>query len=272
MLYRVFVLKLSHSTSLWAVTLFGLWCASPVLQAGYAETLGILLLLGGLYNLLQHRYLPAIPWLAGLSITRPGMVSFAAMLAGMWLVRHLKDRRGVDHFSTSERWQLGLLAGLSAALGLAWPAVAWIVTGRPDAYTATELAWRAVTPHPHLQLFEGWLSLGASLWGDFWAPMFVLLVMVLAAFLIFRPSMKTLGNELRLWTAAYLLYLFLVFNPQSSTFRILMPAFPLIGAFAVWSSKWSRTAKWFILVGLTITQLVWLSICWVYVNPDFTPP
>ena len=272
MIYRVLNLKLDAATSLWAVTLFGFWCASPVLQTGYAETLGFLLLAGGLYYLMQHRYLAALPWLVGLSITRPGMVSFAAMLAGMWIVRLVKHRRGLSEFAVRERWQLGALTAASAVLGLAWPLVAWAVTGRSDAYTATELAWRVVTPHPHLQPFEGWLWLGAKLWGDFWAPMFVLLLLALAAWLLFRPSVRVLGNELRLWTAAYLLYLFLVFNPQSSTFRILMPSFPLIGAVAYWSRNWSKTAKWFVLVGLTVSQLVWLSVCWVYVNPDFTPP
>lgn len=272
MIYKVLNLKLDSATSLWAVTLFGFWCASAVLQTGYAETLGFLLLAGGLYYLMQHRYLAALPWLVALSITRPGMVSFAAMLAGMWIVRLIKARRGGPEFEALERWQLGALTAVSTLLGLAWPVVAWITTGRSDAYTATELAWRVVTPHPHLQLFEGWLSLGASIWGDFWAPMFVMLAMAFAAWLLFRRSTGVLGNELRLWTAAYLLYLFLVFNPQSSTFRILMPAFPLIGAFAYWSRNWPKTGKWLLLVGLTISQLVWLAVCWVYVNPDFTPP
>ena len=272
LLYRIFALKFEHSTALWAVTLFGFWCASPVLQAGYAETLGLVLLAGGLYFLMQHRYLAAAPWLVGLSITRPGMVSFAAMLAGMWLVRLVKARRGQGEFPTPERWGLGALTLASAALGLAWPVIAWLATGRPDAYTATELAWRVVTPHPKLVPFEGWLSLGASLWGEFWAPMFLLAAVGISTGLVFLPSVRRLGNELRLWVAAYLAYVFLVFNPQSSTFRILLPAFPLVAALAFKTRAWSNSSKWFLLIGLTITQLIWLAICWVYVNPDFTPP
>jgi hypothetical protein len=272
MMYKIFAIKFDHATSLWAVALFGFWCASPVLQAGYAETLGLLLLAGGLYFLMQHRYLAALPWLVGLSITRPGMVSFAATLAGMWVVRYIKHSRGKDDFSSKERWGLGGLALASAALGLAWPVVAWIATGRSDAYTASELAWRMVTPNPKLVPFDGWLTLGASLWGDFWAPMFLLLLLGIAAWVLFLPSVRRLGNELRLWVAAYLAYVFVFFNPQSSTFRILLPAFPLVAAFALKTRGWGASSKWFVLIGLTITQLIWLAICWVYVNPDYTPP
>jgi hypothetical protein len=102
--------------------------------------------------------------------------------------------------------------------------------------------------------------------------MFLLVVFGIAAWLLFLPSVKLLGNELRLWVAAYFAYVLLVFNPQSSTFRILLPAFPLVAALALKTRGWGASSKWFLLIGLTITQLVWLAICWVYVNPDFTPP
>lgn len=272
MVYQVFRIKLDHATSLWAVALFGFWCASPVLQTGYAESLGLLLLACGLYFLMQHRYVAAVPWLVGLSITRPGMVSFAAMLAGMWLVRWFKSRRGSEEFPSVERSKLAALTALSALLGVVWPIFAWIVTRRPDAYTATELAWRVVDPHAHLVLFEGWLHLGQRLWGDFWAPMFVILAMAIATWLLFTAPMRRLGNELRLWTAAYLFYIFAVFNPQSSTYRILMMAFPLVGGFAIWSSGWRRWQKVVWVLLMIAGQILWLKTCWVFAHPDFTPP
>jgi hypothetical protein len=272
MIFKVFSLRFDAKVSLWGVTFFGLWCASPVLQAGYAETLGFLLLAGGLYFLIQHRYLAALPWLIGLSITRPGMISFAAALGGMWLVRWFKHRKGSDEFPTTDRWRLAALTAASGLLGLAWPIIAWIATGRADAYTVTELAWRTYDPNAHLALMDGWFALGASLWGEYWGSMFVVLVVSLAAGVLFLPSVKALGNELRLWVAAYFLYLFLVFNPQSSTWRILMPAFPLMAALALATRKSRPWVRWGIVAALIVSQFVWLSICWVYVNPDFTPP
>jgi len=271
-IYQLLRIKLDHKTALWSVTLIGFWCASPVLQTGYAESLGLLLLAGGLQQLMRHKYVAAIPWLVGLSITRPGMVSFAAMLAGMWVVRWVKDRRGTEGFPVLERWKLAALTALSALLGLAWPIFAWIVTGRRDAYTVTELAWRVVDPNAHLVLFEGWLGLGERLWGAFWAPMFVLLCMALAAWLLFTKPMRQLGNELRLWTAAYLLYIFAVFNPQSSTYRILLMAFPLAAGFAVWSRDWKLWQKLFWICLMIAGQVLWLATCWIFAHPDFTPP
>ena len=44
---------------------------------------------------------------------------------------------------------------------------------------------------------------------------------------------KRLGVEMRLWSASYLVYLLLVFFPQSSIFRLLVPLSPLWGAVAL---------------------------------------
>ena len=272
MIYKLFALKFEEGVALWGLTLFGFWATSPVLQAGYAETLGLLFLTGGLYYLIQHRYLLAVSWLVGLSITRPGMVSFAAMLFGMWIVRWFKHRNGQVFFTNTERWQLGGLAVFSGFLGLAWPIFAWIVTGRMDAYTATELAWRYSGANAHLVLMDGWFGIGNLLLGPHWGWAFVVFAVGLGVWVQFSKSVRKLGNELRLWNGAYFLYLLLVFNPQSSTFRILMPAFPLFAALAFKTRNLSPTSKWFVLVFMTITQMVWLAICWVFVNPDYTPP
>jgi hypothetical protein len=271
-MYRIFALRFDDSVSLWAVTLFGFSVSSAVLQTGYAETLGLLLLALALYYLMQHSYFVALPALIGLSITRPGMVAFALVLAGLWALRWWNGKKGTDDFPTTERWKLAILTGLSGLLGVAWPLFAWWATGRMDAYTQTELAWRSADPNRQLVWFGGWADLGASMFGVFWAPMFVLGLIIAISRLMFTKSVKMLGNELRLWVGAYLLYVLIFFNPQSSTFRILMPAFPLVAVFALKTAKLSKLAKWFILVALTVLQMIWLAVCWVYVSPDFTPP
>jgi len=81
-----------------------------------------------------------------------------------------------------------------------------------------------------------------------------------------------MGTELRLWTGAYLAYLLVVLNAQSSSFRILLPAFPLLAAFAVFSVRWPRWAKVLLVLAMIGSQLLWLWVCWIYRYPDFTPP
>jgi hypothetical protein len=48
----------------------------------------------------------------------------------------------------------------------------------------------------------------------------------------FEPHVRRLGPEMRLWSASYVLYLLVVFFPQSSIFRLLLPLAPLYGAIA----------------------------------------
>ncbi len=80
-------------------------------------------------------------------------------------------------------------------------------------------------------------------------------VVGLAAVLLFEPHVRRLGVELRLWSASYLLYLLLVFFPQSSIFRLLLPLSPMWGAFALPRSRAWRIGV--LVVGLA-AQWWWI--------------
>ena len=59
-----------------------------------------------------------------------------------------------------------------------------------------------------------------------------------------RRGCGRLGVDIRLWLGSYALYLLAVFFPQSSTFRLLAPMFPILGALAVprsrlYGGRWS---------------------------------
>ena len=49
----------------------------------------------------------------------------------------------------------------------------------------------------------------------------------------FTPWVRRLGVDLRFWMLSYALYLLAVFFPQSSTFRLLVPLAPALGALAI---------------------------------------
>jgi len=272
-IYKIFVLKFSSEVALWSILLFGLSPASPVLQVGYAETLGLVLLACGLYFLMRHRYFAAAPFLVALSITRPGMVAFAMMLGGMWLVRHFKASRGQGEFPSAERIKLAGLTAFSGLLGFAWYFFAGWATGRADAYLATELAWRAgATGHAKLVPLEGWLISSNWYFGQVFGPVLLVAALAVTTWLMFSPGVKSLGNELRLWVGAYFVYLLLVFFPQSSTLRILLPVFPLFAALGTSTVKASRGLKIALMAVLIFCQLTWLVTCWMYTAPDTTPP
>jgi hypothetical protein len=96
----------------------------------------------------------------------------------------------------------------------------------------------------------------------------VVLVAGFAVFL-FTPAVRRLGTDIRFWMLSYALYLLAVFFPQSSTFRLLVPLAPALGAFAIPRSPVYRAS----LVVLGIAgQVGWLYIAWWVDGLDWTPP
>jgi hypothetical protein len=268
--YRLFARHLTSKQSLWAVAILGLWGASPTLQAGYAESLGLVFFAWTLLLVDRERYLASLLPTALLSVTRPGALAIALMLALIFAHRwwHRNTEEGFERM----RWQLLTATAASGVLGLLWSAVAWFSTGRMDAYISTELAWRSgYTGKTHFEPFVSWiigfnwLSPGPSGW------ILLALVVGLVVWSLLLPQTIALGLTMRTWMAAYWGYLFVFFYPQSSTFRILLPMLPLFALLAVATAS-SKARMWFLGTALSAFQLWWLLECWMYTAPDFTPP
>ena len=268
MLYRLMHLILPAGTALFSVVLFCVAPLSPIMQVSYAESMQMFLLTLVLYLLMQRRYLSMVLVVAIMALTRPSALAFALTLAAHVVYRFAI--RAKEPFPVRERILASGVAVFSGLAGLAWPAIAWLVTGSMTAYTDTELAWRApYVGYRELVPFASWLQ-GAS----FWLPGpvgVVVLVVVVAGFFasLFLPAVRALGMSLRLWLASYALYLLAVFFPQSSTFRLLMPLFPLAGALAHPRSRVYRVA---LVVVSILGQAVWIYYCWWIDGYDWTPP
>jgi hypothetical protein len=261
--HRLFVRVLgSGSKANWALV-FVLTCASsPVLQTGYAEALGLLCIALALLAYLKRQHWLVAAALAVLAFSRPGVLAFAAMFGIIFLIRLIKrDPEG--------RLQLFLLGAWATLLGFAWPIIAGLVTGRPDSYFATEMAWRhGYTGSFEFTPFSGFIVAFQNFFGG---PIGILIYLILVAnliYLFFAKEIVALG-EVRWYAAGYLLYLFAVFYPQSSSFRLLLPLFILGGALSL---KASGVRRWVIAGFFVLTQVIWVATCWMYATPDFTPP
>ncbi|MGU3410988.1 hypothetical protein ACLBWP_12825 [Microbacterium sp. M1A1_1b] len=252
-----------------------LFCVAPVsamFQVAYAEAMGLFLLLVALLLLVERRFWTMLPVVLLLGMTRPTGLAFALLMLlfiGVWVLRPAWLREA----SAPTLRQIvppAVVAVVSGLVGLAWPAVAWAVTGVPRAYTDTELAWRSsyigwkdlVPFAPWVQGFGWWFRQPAGS---------VLLVVVLVGFAAFvaMPAARRLGLELRLWSVAYLVYLLAVFFPQSSTWRILLPIAPLLGIVALPRSRLYRVV---VVVLCVVLQWTWLYYCWYIDGYDWTPP
>ena len=128
------------------------------------------------------------------------------------------------------------------------------MTGQPDGLhrhraglaRAPTSATRSSFPFtPWFQGAEWWLARAGLPEGVAWwlgAALVVLLVAGFAVFL-FTPWVRRLGVDLRFWMLSYALYLLAVFFPQSSTFRLLVPLAPALGALAIPRSPVYRVAS-----------------------------
>ncbi|MEY4042692.1 MAG: hypothetical protein RL529_259 [Actinomycetota bacterium] len=272
--YRVFAAKLNDKQALWAVGLFLISPASPILQTGYAESLGLLLMALVLYYWITDRFWLVLLSMTALAFTRPGLAAFALAFAVGWVYRFVQARMGGRGFGWLDALKLGGLALAAVLLNLAWPLVAAINTGRHDAYVATELAWRSSYPFGGggLNPVLPWFSSAEYFIGGDLGRFVVVLAILGAVAIFFVPQVKQLGLDVNAFAAAYFAYLLIFFFPQSSILRILMPTFVLYGALAQVYVKWSRGWRIAAVIVLVLLQFGWLLTCWRYQAPDFSPP
>jgi hypothetical protein len=266
--YRLMRRVQPQSVALFSVVLFCVAPLSPLLQFGYAESMQLMLLTLALLLVLERRYLVLMPVIFVMALTRPTGLAFALFLA-----LHVGYRwysRARDPFPMREAVLASSVAVFSGVMGLAWPALAWAVTGSITAYTDTELSWRsAYIGYQELVPFTAWFQSGVWWLGQ---PVGILAVVgLIVAFtaVMFTPWVRSLGVDLRLWVVSYALYLLAVFFPQSSVFRLLMPMFPLLGALARPRSVVYRVVVTLVLI---CGQWGWLLLCWGVDGADWTPP
>ncbi|ALV47630.1 hypothetical protein MB46_12410 [Arthrobacter alpinus] len=254
MIYVLFKNFASPGTALWGVAFFAMFPISPVLQVPYAESLGVFFLAAALHFLIRGNYWAALPMVVLLCLSRPAGVPFAAVVLLHLLLRWQKRQP----FPARDVVAGTVLLLASGVMAFAWMLIAWWVTGERTAYTDTETAWRG----SELVLFKPWFDAGVDLVGPLWGPVLPLLFVGLAALYLNSRAVRLIGLELRIWCATYLLYLLAVLYPQSSTFRMLLPLFPLALAAALISR--SRAYRWSVLVMFTLLQVVWVVWLWQF--------
>ncbi|UNK69794.1 hypothetical protein [Microbacterium sp. H1-D42] len=261
-LHRLLRPRIGAGAAMWAVVFFANGPLAALFQVGYAETLFVLLLLVALDLASRHRYPLLYLMIPVMGFTRPGILAFALFLGLHGISRWL--RRGREPLPVRDMVHIVALGALATVVGFSWQVIAGVVTGDPGAYLKTELSWRRnwlAEPSPEFFPFEGFVR-GAEFWARQWGMpawagwiLLIALVVGLALMLLRARSVRRLGIDIRLWSASYLLYLLAVFFPQSSTFRLLMPLTPLVGALAV---PRSRAYRWGMLVVCLLLQWLWI--------------
>ncbi|GEO93948.1 hypothetical protein [Kocuria turfanensis] len=258
LVHRLFLRFAAPDTALWGLAFVAFNPVAPVLQVPYAESLHLALLAGALLLVARGRHLAAAPVVLVMCLTRPAGVPFAAALGITWLVRTVARHRAGQLRRAADAFDgLFALAVFSCAAALAWPAIAWWATGEPTAYTETETVWRGGGLVPVVP----WFDAGTDLFGPV-AGLAAPVLLVAGCVLVLRSRVvrERLDLLTRVWLASYAVYLLLFLHPQTSTFRLLLPLFPLaLPLAAVSDSRAYRVAC--VLFG-AVLQLVWVGWLW----------
>ena len=254
--------RIGGAAAMWAVVFFACGPLAAMFQVGYAEALFLFLLFAALWCVQRRRWGWLYLLVPAMGFTRPGILAFALFLGLYGIHRFL--RRRTDVLPTREIAHIVALGAVATVVGFAWQTIAAVVTGQPGAYLSTELAWRRNWIPGDSGTFvpvEGWVQ-AAGFWFTQWGlgpvagyVFLALLVTAVVLALVTLPQVKALGIEVRLWSASYLVYLLLVFFPQSSIFRLLLPVSPLVGALAVPRSRAWRVG---VLAASLLGQWWWI--------------
>jgi len=258
-LFRLVAARAGVSSAFWATAFFCFGPLSFVLQIAYAESLFFFLMFAALLAMTQRRYWLMLPLGVAAAFTRPGALALPLALGIVLLVRVVQARRGGEGFRPRERLSMVVTAAAIAVAGLAWPIIAAAVTGTGDAYIATELSWWTgfigkvafIPLTPWFLLSWRYLSVLGAL----------IVVAIIAGFtwLVTRPSVRALGTDMVAYAVSYGLYLFAVFLPQQSIFRLLLPLSPLAGARGLTRN---RRARKVVLMACIALQPVALVLLW----------
>ncbi|MGU3412018.1 mannosyltransferase family protein [Microbacterium sp. M1A1_1b] len=255
-LYRlVLAVGCSHRAR-WATALFAFAPTGFLLQVAYAESTLLLLVFAGLLALVRRRY-----WLVGVfgvvaAFTKPGVLALAVALAVHLVVRWARERRAMP---VRDAVTIAVVGVVVAAAGLAWPVVASVVTGRPDAYLDTELSWWVgYVGRQHFAPLTPWFVMAGTWLGPVGIGL-VVVVLLGAVWFFRRRDVRALGPEVLGFTASYALYLVAVFLPQQSLPRLLLPMAPLLGS-DVFVRTRRRAVTW-LLVGVGL-QPVAIVLLW----------
>ncbi len=259
--YRLFRLRADHRRAMAGVAVVSFAPVAAVLQVPYAESLHLLLLVSALHLVATRRYYAAMPVVVLMCLTRPAGVPFALLVGILFLHAIHAAVRGEEAGAREQARRrlpaLFVLGVVSSLAAVAWPLLAWLVTGQRDAYVATETAWRGQPLAPFLPWFEA----PASVLGPAAGALVVVALLLGAAGLLLSPAVRSLGVVLASWCAAYLVYLAAFWDPQSSTWRILLPLFPL--ALALVSGSRARLL-WVLLPVSVLLQFLWVDWLWAW--------
>lgn len=260
---------MSEPAALLATAAWACFFASPSLQLAYTESLAVLLLAAFLLLVDDRRWWWACLVALLLGVARPVALPLGVVALAAVVVRLVRRRE--EPIARPEWLAMAATLVSCGVAGLIWPTVAWWRTGIRSAYTDTMATWRA---GDEIVPFVPWVDNFAFFFGDK-GPWLLTATVVAYLLLTLGPWAWRLPWTAHAWVVAYPLYLGAVLDPISSTFRYLIPLFPLfavlVGIRKHWRPWQLATGGALVLAGCVL-QVWWVMSFLVFYPPSSWPP
>jgi hypothetical protein len=251
----------AETLALAAVAVWAACPVTPVLQMAYTESFSMLLLVTFLLLLVREQW-----WAAGacallLGLTRPiALPLVVVVVVALWMRWRVREARPL---ARPEQVAMVGALGATGLSGILWTTIAAVGAGRRDAYPVTMTAWRGQAEIDVLEPWRRTVDFALETHDKVYVlPALGIAVPLLLSLLMLVPRIGGgLDLRLRVWAAAYSLYLLAVVDGHTSIFRYLIPLSPLavllVGAHRPRPLLWPwRTAFW---VGVGIAgQVGWI--------------
>lgn len=263
LLYRLFRRRSGVFVASAAITALCVFVTSPVLQVAYTESFALLLLVIAMMLLDDHRYGALVAIIAVLGLTRPIALPMLVVVAAHFWRRWKAGEVGAG---TSVSWpQILLVCGATGASAGLWPALAGWMSGIPNIYLETESGWPIIGRHRGGMLNPTNFGLGTSV---------IACGLILAWIMMLRRRPDTgWSMDLRVWSGAYMAYLFAAVGPGASLLRfmtlVLVPMWPFAEDPDPSERRADRIARRCILC---VIVLIGLAIQYEWVTQVFTVP
>ncbi|CAN5311295.1 hypothetical protein BH09ACT12_BH09ACT12_18880 [soil metagenome] len=262
-----------------ALAVVAVWAAfpaSPVLQMAYTESFSMLLLVGFLLLLVRGQWAACGLTALLLGLTRPIALPLSiVVIVAVWLRWRQRAERPI---SWREQRDLGVAVLATGLSGLMWTTIAWASTGRRDAYPSTMTAWRGEAAINPIEPWKRTIDYALEFHTRETVVPAVSMVLALALSLALLVPRFASGIDVRLrvWSAAYAIYLLAVVDGGTSIVRYLVPLFPLaavlVGAHRERLSRWWRWRTAFWVAAGIIGQAGWIWWLVVFTPPSDFPP
>ncbi|MDQ1127976.1 hypothetical protein [Microbacterium sp. SORGH_AS_0888] len=246
----------------WATVLFTFGPLSFIFVIAYAESLFLFLLFAALLLAVRRRYVWTLVIGVVCAYTRPGVLALALALGIVFLVRWA--RRRSDPFPLRERLRLCAAGLVIAAAGLSWSWIADTVTRTPHAYILTETAWwTPLIGTGEFVPLTPWFRF-AGMYLGILGIVLVLAIMIGFFCWMWSTPVRRLGLVVAAFGLSYGLYLFGVFLPQQSLFRLMLPMAPLLGDERLSRTRRRRAVT---LGGALVLQVAAVLLLWTIGYP-----